>query len=242
MFKLFIGQKWVTPPLFPSVLQELVCPGAESRWSLAELIHAVILMAQAHALCSFVWGCGLNPEPDHSGGYTFQPPSPTHHQCSPHSPAHEDGRQEVSRSSCQVASTARGRRRVVGSCQLRFTSRSGLVASLAPHVVDSAMEKQFPQKLSSISFSPSSSPPGGWWCHGGGGVDEEDGGAAAAGGGVHAGGDGDSLREGEEWEHPDRYGPWTRVSGSFCWHVTSCQHQQTDRLHVRLLHFMYFSK
>uniref|UniRef100_A0A672HZM1 Sestrin-2-like n=1 Tax=Salarias fasciatus TaxID=181472 RepID=A0A672HZM1_SALFA len=46
-------------------IQELVCPGAEPRWSLAELIHAVVLMAHAHSLCSFVWGCGLNPEPDH---------------------------------------------------------------------------------------------------------------------------------------------------------------------------------
>uniref|UniRef100_H3DHW4 Matrilin 1 n=1 Tax=Tetraodon nigroviridis TaxID=99883 RepID=H3DHW4_TETNG len=73
-------------------IQELVFPGADPRWSLAELIHAVILMAHAHSLCSFVWGCGLNPEPDHSGGYTFQPPSPGH---LPHSPAHEDGRQEM---------------------------------------------------------------------------------------------------------------------------------------------------
>ncbi len=83
----------------PSALQELVCPGAEPRWSLAELIHAVVLMAHAHSLCSLVWGCGLNPEPDHIGGYTFQPPSPSHlprSPRSPHSPAHEDGRQEVS--------------------------------------------------------------------------------------------------------------------------------------------------
>lgn len=76
-------------------IQELVCPGAEPRWSLAELIHAVVLMAHAHSLCSFVWGCGLNPEPDHVGGYTFQPPSPSHFPHSPHSPAHEDGRQEL---------------------------------------------------------------------------------------------------------------------------------------------------
>lgn len=88
------------PPPSRPVPQELVCPGAEPRWSLAELIHAVILMAHAHSLCSFVWGCGLNPEPDHSGGHTFRPPSPSpsHVQRSPHSPAHEDGRQEVSRS------------------------------------------------------------------------------------------------------------------------------------------------
>ncbi|XP_017275801.1 sestrin-2 [Kryptolebias marmoratus] len=76
-------------------IQELVSPGAEPRWSLAELIHAVILMAHTHSLCSFVWGCGLNPEPDHIGGYTFQPPSPNHLPRSPHSPAPEDGRPEL---------------------------------------------------------------------------------------------------------------------------------------------------
>ncbi|KAK0132832.1 Sestrin-1 [Merluccius polli] len=76
-------------------IQELVCPGAESRWSLAELIHAVILMAHTHSLSSFVWGCGVNPEPDHTGGHAFSPPSPNHLPHSPHSPAHEDGRQEL---------------------------------------------------------------------------------------------------------------------------------------------------
>ncbi|XP_075995669.1 sestrin-2 isoform X2 [Genypterus blacodes] len=76
-------------------IQELVCPGADPRWSLAELIHAVVLMAHAHASCSFVWGCGLNPEPDHMGGFAFHPPSPGHGPCSPHSPAHEEGRQEL---------------------------------------------------------------------------------------------------------------------------------------------------
>ncbi|KAK9526908.1 hypothetical protein VZT92_015581 [Zoarces viviparus] len=86
-------------------IQELVCPGAEHRWSLAELIHAVILMAHAHSLCSFGWGCGLNPEPNHIGGYTFQLPSPSHlprSPHSPHSPAHEDGRQELGDGAMEV--------------------------------------------------------------------------------------------------------------------------------------------
>ncbi|XP_029920067.1 sestrin-2 isoform X2 [Myripristis murdjan] len=83
-------------------IQELVCPGAESRWSLAELIHAVVLMAHAHSLSSFVWGCGLNPEPDHIGGYTFYPPSPSNLPRSPHSPAHEDGRQELADGGMEV--------------------------------------------------------------------------------------------------------------------------------------------
>lgn len=73
-----------------------MCPGADPRWSLAELIHAIVLMAHTHSLSSFVWGCGLNPELEHIGGVTFQPPSPSNIPRSPHSPAHEDGRQEVS--------------------------------------------------------------------------------------------------------------------------------------------------
>ncbi|XP_033492025.1 sestrin-2 isoform X1 [Epinephelus lanceolatus] len=89
-------------------IQELVCPGAEARWSLAELINVVVLMAHAHSLSSFVWGCGLNPEPDHIGGYTYQLPSPSHlprsphSPHSPHSPAHEDGRQELVEGAMEV--------------------------------------------------------------------------------------------------------------------------------------------
>lgn len=97
--------KAANPPSSPWCLQELVCPGADPRWSLAELIHAVVLMAHAHSLCSFVWGCGINPEPDHIGGYTFQPASPGHLPRSPHSPAHEDGRQEVRRLTALTAHT-----------------------------------------------------------------------------------------------------------------------------------------
>lgn len=57
-------------------LQELVCPGAQARWSLAELIQAVVLMSHAHSLASFVWGCGILPEPEQSGD-PVQPRSPT---------------------------------------------------------------------------------------------------------------------------------------------------------------------
>ncbi|KAM8840289.1 sestrin-2 isoform 2-T2 [Spinachia spinachia] len=86
-------------------VQELVCPGAEPRWSLAELIHAVILMAHAHSLCSFGWGCGLNPEPDHIGGYTFELPSPSHFPRRPHSPhglTHEEARHESGEGAMEV--------------------------------------------------------------------------------------------------------------------------------------------
>ncbi len=35
----------------------------EHSWSLAELVHAVVLLAHFHALASFVFGSGVNPDP-----------------------------------------------------------------------------------------------------------------------------------------------------------------------------------
>ncbi|XP_066573541.1 sestrin-2 isoform X2 [Amia ocellicauda] len=57
-------------------IEALVRPGGEGCWSLAELIHAVVLLTHHHSLSSFIFGCGVNPEPDHEGGYAFRPPSP----------------------------------------------------------------------------------------------------------------------------------------------------------------------
>ncbi|XP_078538728.1 sestrin-2 [Lissotriton helveticus] len=45
----------------------------QSSWSLAELIHALVLLTHYHSLASFVFGCGINPESDQEGG---RPPSP----------------------------------------------------------------------------------------------------------------------------------------------------------------------
>ncbi|XP_020665014.3 sestrin-3 [Pogona vitticeps] len=51
-------------------IQKLVKTG-ENNWSLPELVHAVVLLAHYHALASFVFGSGINPERDHdtSNGY-----------------------------------------------------------------------------------------------------------------------------------------------------------------------------
>ncbi|MEE6472953.1 hypothetical protein FKM82_009788 [Ascaphus truei] len=51
-------------------IQKLVKTG-ENNWSLAELVHAVVLLAHYHALASFVFGSGINPErePDTSNGF-----------------------------------------------------------------------------------------------------------------------------------------------------------------------------
>uniref|UniRef100_A0A8C0QS87 Sestrin 3 n=1 Tax=Chelonoidis abingdonii TaxID=106734 RepID=A0A8C0QS87_CHEAB len=50
--------------------QKLVKTG-ENNWSLPELVHAVVLLAHYHALASFVFGSGINPErdPDTSNGF-----------------------------------------------------------------------------------------------------------------------------------------------------------------------------
>lgn len=55
--------------LFLFSFQKLVKTG-ENNWSLPELVHAVVLLAHYHALASFVFGSGINPErdPDTSNG------------------------------------------------------------------------------------------------------------------------------------------------------------------------------
>ncbi|XP_028839155.1 sestrin-3 isoform X2 [Denticeps clupeoides] len=52
-------------------IENLVKTG-EHSWSLAELVHAVVLLAHFHALASFVFGSGINPET----------PTPTSTYCS----------------------------------------------------------------------------------------------------------------------------------------------------------------
>ncbi|XP_030260717.1 sestrin-1 isoform X1 [Sparus aurata] len=47
----------------------------EHSWSLAELIHAVVLLTHYHSLASFTFGCGITPEIHCDGGHTFRPPS-----------------------------------------------------------------------------------------------------------------------------------------------------------------------
>lgn len=52
-------------------IQKLVKTG-ENSWSLAELVHAVVLLAHFHALASFVFGSGINPEVDADASNRFQ--------------------------------------------------------------------------------------------------------------------------------------------------------------------------
>ncbi|EEB14165.1 P53 regulated pa26 nuclear protein sestrin, putative [Pediculus humanus corporis] len=45
---------------------EKLTKGTES-WSLAEVVHAIVILAHFHALSSFVFGCGVNEELDQDG-------------------------------------------------------------------------------------------------------------------------------------------------------------------------------
>ncbi|XP_077976964.1 sestrin-1-like isoform X2 [Glandiceps talaboti] len=47
----------------------------KDNWSLSELVHAIVLLSHFHAICSFAYGCGVNPEVDSDGGFTMRPPS-----------------------------------------------------------------------------------------------------------------------------------------------------------------------
>ena len=53
----------------------------EANWSVSELVHALILLAHFHALCSFVYGCGVSTEVDHDGGYSYRPQPVTDKNC-----------------------------------------------------------------------------------------------------------------------------------------------------------------
>jgi hypothetical protein len=41
----------------------------KDSWSLAEVVHAIVLLAHFHSLSSFVFGCGVNEELDQDGGH-----------------------------------------------------------------------------------------------------------------------------------------------------------------------------
>ncbi|RUS19053.1 PA26 p53-induced protein-domain-containing protein [Jimgerdemannia flammicorona] len=41
----------------------------EDRWTISELVQAIVIMATYHSLSSFVLGCGIVPEMDTRGGY-----------------------------------------------------------------------------------------------------------------------------------------------------------------------------
>jgi sestrin len=47
---------------------EKLTKGKDS-WSLAEVVHAIVLLAHFHCLSSFVFGCGVNEELDQDGGH-----------------------------------------------------------------------------------------------------------------------------------------------------------------------------
>lgn len=54
---------------------EQLLKAEEHSWSLAELVHAVVLLTHYHSLASFTFGCGITPEIHCDGGHTFRPPS-----------------------------------------------------------------------------------------------------------------------------------------------------------------------
>ena len=60
--------------LFVSSLQKLT--NGKDNWSISEVVHALVLLSHFHALSSFVYGCGITPEVDHDGGYTYNGKSP----------------------------------------------------------------------------------------------------------------------------------------------------------------------
>eukprot|EP00794_Sanderia_malayensis_P000421 gene421-1057_t len=56
-------------------LQSLLKGPSLETWSVAELVHAIVILVHYHGVAGFVYGCGVNPEIDMEGGHTFITPS-----------------------------------------------------------------------------------------------------------------------------------------------------------------------
>lgn len=50
----------------------------KDSWSLAEVVHAIVILTHFHSLCSFVFSCGVNQEVDQPGGYKYRNPDDVH--------------------------------------------------------------------------------------------------------------------------------------------------------------------
>ncbi|XP_025832819.1 sestrin homolog [Agrilus planipennis] len=56
---------------------EKLTKGKDS-WSLAEVVHAIVILTHFHSLCSFVFSCGVNQEVDQIGAHTYHTSGETH--------------------------------------------------------------------------------------------------------------------------------------------------------------------
>lgn len=57
----------------------------QEQWTIAEIVHVILIMSTFHSLSSYVLGCGIVPEYDSAGGNCEQPPF------TPNSPIEESG-------------------------------------------------------------------------------------------------------------------------------------------------------
>lgn len=64
--KILAHQPWL---LNKSHIEKLT-KGKDS-WSLAEVVHAIVILTHFHSLCSFVFSCGVNQEVDQIGAHTY---------------------------------------------------------------------------------------------------------------------------------------------------------------------------
>ncbi|KAL1517737.1 hypothetical protein ABEB36_001468 [Hypothenemus hampei] len=65
--KILAHRPWL---LRTSHIEKLTKCGKDS-WSLAEVVHAIVILTHFHSLCSFVFSCGVNQELDQMGGYEY---------------------------------------------------------------------------------------------------------------------------------------------------------------------------
>ena len=58
--------------IFISILSNQKLTKGADNWSLAEVVHAIVLLAHFHSLSSFVFSCGINEELDNAMGHRYK--------------------------------------------------------------------------------------------------------------------------------------------------------------------------
>ncbi|KAF7266090.1 hypothetical protein GWI33_020542 [Rhynchophorus ferrugineus] len=102
--KILAHRPWL---LNVSHIEKLTKCGKDS-WSLAEVVHAIVILAHFHSLCSFVFSCGVNQELDQAGGYEYP--------CNNSQEAADNKQHESPRRTPALVHQAQNRYEVVGAC------------------------------------------------------------------------------------------------------------------------------
>jgi sestrin len=104
------------------------------NWSIAELTHAVVLLAHFHSLASFVYGCGINAEVDQVDGHSFRSPS---------NGSSEGGKSPLSRSPHSLGGSHSSTQEMEGGIEMLMEKMRRLTEDAETEVTEEELLKRF---------------------------------------------------------------------------------------------------